>query len=699
MNHLIKEVNIAEDIGCTYNISSIKTLPLHMHHAYEVVFVLKGNINLSCTAFSYHLSEGDIFIVNVNEMHSITSSNTTENLILTFHFNPYTYSNVFPNLSYYWFFCDSYSSDEKSDFNLKHFQSMLFNISYLLKEYNDGKATAHQRVKTLAADIISLMISNYQNISFYDKYSIKKNLKNGDALATKRIFEIQEYIYLNYTEKISLEDISSHLYLNKYYVSRLIKSFLGLNLTDLIGLIRTEKAEIKLLTTNSSIEQVAFECGFSSVAYFEKHFIKWNKLKPYEYRKNKLAEISESIESVIFFDIHDTCVQSAEKKLLHTQLNRKSCSNDHYISLDLDSEGSPFPHTWEKYINISDITTALPLQNKISLTNCKRELNFETARIINIFESFSGISSNNVFFENEIVSFLNWLEKHRLNIEFYIMPSAEYSNDLFKALTSFLNLALYSYEDLNNLNWSFVINTFFLKNPSDITFFENKTYTLLRKYNIDNIITQSHKFDAELSTYDSMYLTPKLFSILTSPNESFAQIGYRELLDNPVKTIGASISSAKNGLFGPFGEKKSIYYAWNLLSQLGNYLIGLKDGLIATKRGDNYYILLFDSESIAMPSDNMFSANMQFSISFKSERKLTYNLIELSLDSDKSLFKVLNELRFPKELTKRDVKLLNSYTEPDISMSYFSLSENDTLKFSLKPYSAKLIILEERKSK
>ena len=138
MNHLIKEVNIAEDIGCTYNISSIKTLPLHMHHAYEVVFVLKGNINLSCTAFSYHLSEGDIFIVNVNEMHSITSPNMAENLILTFHFNPYTYSNIFPNLSYYWFFCDSYSSDEKSDFNLKHFQSMLFNISYLLKEYNDG---------------------------------------------------------------------------------------------------------------------------------------------------------------------------------------------------------------------------------------------------------------------------------------------------------------------------------------------------------------------------------------------------------------------------------------------------------------------------------------------------------------------------------------------------------------------------------
>lgn len=692
---LVQEVHTCNKIGCTYTISSIKSLPLHMHHAYEIVFILEGNVDFTCTSFSYHLSEGDIFIANVNELHSLHSDDGN-NLVLTFYFNPYDYSNTFPHLSYYWFFCDSYSTDSKDSVVLKHFQSMLFKAVYLLSSYDENSPQQAHEIKAFTSDIINFMINNYQNISFYEKSSIKKNLKSGDDLAMKRIFEIQEYIYLNFEEKISLDDISKHLNLNKYYVSRLIKSFLGLNLTEFLGLIRTEKAEIKLLSTNSSIDQIAYECGFSSVSYLEKHFIKWNKMKPYEYRKAKIKEISEDRESVMYFDISDERVRSAEDRLLTTPVNKPRQVNDYYASIPMDSEGDFFPHPWERYINISDINTTIQLLDKISLGECKKDLKFDTIRIINIVDSFVNLEAKNTFFERGLISFFNDLIRHGIHVEFYFLPSIENADDILKSLSSFLNLLSDNYEDINAMGWSFVINTIHFEKHNDTSCFSKKIKYLLSKYHIRDLTIISESFDTELYTYDSMKLVPRILTSASDIHNNSYHINYRELFDIPSKNINSPAAFARNGLFGLFGEKKPIYHAWSMLSQLGDSILLQEEGLIATKRGNDYYILLFDPESTITPPDNTFSTNIQFSLNVKTTYQYTYNLIELTLDSSCSLFEKLNDIHFPEKLTKKDVKYLNLYTSPKISISFFNPKECNILNINLNPYSAKLIILEKR---
>lgn len=691
---LIQEVSTSNKTGCTYTISSVNSLPLHMHHAYEVIFVLEGNINFTCTSFDYHLSEGDIFIANVNELHSIHSKDKN-NLVLTFYFNPYDYNDTFPHLSYYWFFCDSYSTHEKNRPELRQFQNMLFKVVHLLSEYDDTTEKSYE-IQTLTSDIINFMINHYQNISFYEKSSIKQSFKNGDEIAMKRIFEIQEYIFLNFEKKISLDDISNHLNLNKYYVSRLIKSFLGLNLTDFLGLIRTEKAEIKLLSTDCSIDQIAFECGFSSVPYFEKHFMKWNKMKPTEYRKAKKNEIDNDCKAIVFFDISDRRVRSAESKFLTAPINKALSFNDHYTSIPLDSKGVQFDHSWKHYINISDINAAIPLLWKISLHECKKELNFDTIRIINIFDCFSNHSIKDTFYETGIISFFNQLHYNNLNVNFYFLPSVGYFNEILKSLTLFLDLASSSYDDLNVLNWSFSINTIRIPYCSETEDFLNSFEILLKKYNINSFSVCKETVDTELYTYNSMHLVPQVLSSSICAYQESNYINYRELFDIPSKTINSTAAFSKNGLFGFFGEKKPIYHAWNLLSKLGDSLILQSEGIIATNKGNDYYILLFDSESMIYPPDSIFSSKLHFSLNFQTSRSYSYNLIELSLDNNFSLFEKLNDLQFPQKLTKKDVEYLNLYTAPRVSIEYFSPTENNILNVTLNPYSAKLLILEKR---
>ena len=694
---LKKEVDMLESIGCTYSISTIKSQPLHMHHAYEVIFLLEGYVDLTCTSFNYQLSEGDIFIANVNELHSIHSK-SKDNLILTFQFNPYAYSDTFPHLSYYWFFCDSYLSNEKNGSQLKNFQIMLFKVSHMISTLNENPSDIKSReIKTLTSDIINFMINNFQNISFYENYSIKKNFKSGDELAMKRIFEIQEYIYLNFTEKISLNDISNHLCLNKYYVSRLIKSFIGLNLTDLLGLIRTEKAEIQLLTTGASIEQISFECGFSSVSYFEKHFMKWNKTKPYEYRKNKLKEISQDIESITLFDISDERVQTAENRLLMLPVDRAFPVDDYYISISLDSLGEPFPHPWEKYINISDIHTALHLTNKISFAECKEDLNFDAVRIVNIFDSFTA-SSENTFFKTALISFFQKLERLKIQVEFYFLPSTKFFDDIAEPIRSFLSILSSNYENICDAGFTFVINTIYLKSEKDATAFSTSLKELLKENDINNLTITSQRFATELYAYDSMHLVPQILSLILEHSSYSDYVNYRELFDIPSKNIDSSAAFSRNGLFGLSGEKKSIYHAWNMLSQLGDSIILNKEGILVTKKGHDYHILLFNPLGSNSMQESTRTADIQFSLNFKTSYRYSYTLIEASLDNEFSLFRKLSEFNFSEKLTPKDVKYLNMYTSPKISISSFSPSESNILNVGIKPYSAKLLILEKRET-
>ena len=693
---LKKEVSIPASIGCTYSISTIKSLPLHMHHAYEVIFLLEGSAELTCTSFNYHLKEGDVFIANVNELHSIHSE-SEKNLILTFQFNPYVYSDTFPHLSYYWFFCDSYLDNEKKGTQLKSFQNMLFKIAHMLSTFEKGSSEINSfEIKSFTSDIINFMINNFQNISFYENYSIKKNFKSGDELAMKRIFEIQEYIYLNFTEKISLNDISNHLCLNKYYVSRLIKNFIGLNLTDLIGLIRTEKAEIQLLTTNASIEQISYECGFSSVPYFEKHFIKWNKTKPYEYRKNKLKEISLDTEAIIPVDISDERVESAESRLLSLPVDNRSLIQDYYISVPFDIQGEPFPHSWERYINISDIHTALQLANKISFDECKKELHFDTVRIINIFDSFASSSSKNTFLKAALISFFQKLKQFKLQIEFYFLPSTENINGILEPMQAFLDMMTSNYDNLCEPDFTFVINTIYLKSQKDAATFSVTLKKLFEKYYINDLIITSHHFSSELYVCNSMHLVPQ---VLYSPfrySDDSNYINYRELFDIPSKNMHSSAAFSRSGLFGLFGEKKSIYYAWSMLSNLGDSILLHKDGIIVTRNKNDYHILIFDPSNQYSIQKSTGVTNIQFSINVKTSYDYSYNLIEISLDSEFSLFRKLSELQFPDNLTSTDVKYLNIYTSPRISISDFIPKENNIINIGVKPYSAKLLILEQR---
>ena len=89
-----------------------------------------------------------------------------------------------------------------------------------------------------------------------------------------RAEEILNYVQAHYSDRLTLADVADAFYLNKYYLSHLLKDSLGMNFQDLVNAIRLNIALYPLLDSQKSIDEIAEECGFSSAAYFYRVFRK-----------------------------------------------------------------------------------------------------------------------------------------------------------------------------------------------------------------------------------------------------------------------------------------------------------------------------------------------------------------------------------------------------------------------------------------
>lgn len=100
-----------------------------------------------------------------------------------------------------------------------------------------------------------------------------------------------EYINRHYAHPISLHDVASSVGLSSCYFSYLFKKEVGQKFIDYLTHLRMEKAKELLLTTNSSVAEVAHRVGYHDPNYFSKVFKNLTGFPPKHF-KNYILERS-----------------------------------------------------------------------------------------------------------------------------------------------------------------------------------------------------------------------------------------------------------------------------------------------------------------------------------------------------------------------------------------------------------------------
>lgn len=114
------------------------------------------------------------------------------------------------------------------------------------------------------------------------KYGIAEMNKTA-----KNIHLIKSYIKSHLSEKLTLDLIAAQLHYNPEYFSRYFKRATGKNISEYLTAMRMDRAKELLKTTDLSINEVCYFCGYSSLSNFRSHFVKHCGMSPKEYRNAK----------------------------------------------------------------------------------------------------------------------------------------------------------------------------------------------------------------------------------------------------------------------------------------------------------------------------------------------------------------------------------------------------------------------------
>ena len=110
----------------------------------------------------------------------------------------------------------------------------------------------------------------------------KGKMKNNNYEIIERAIS---YIKNNLTSDLSLDAVATYASLSPIHFHNCFKAATGNTLPEYVEEQRIKKAANMLVTTDSTLTEISYECGFSSQSYFSYAFKRKMKITPREYAK------------------------------------------------------------------------------------------------------------------------------------------------------------------------------------------------------------------------------------------------------------------------------------------------------------------------------------------------------------------------------------------------------------------------------
>ena len=234
------------------------------HESYMLIYTVKGAGYVEMDGFDGELHEGEAVIFNCRNPHYYRS-NDEEWEFFWIHLNGLGVDGMVNAVNYSGIHI--VNIENTGDFRLR-IQQMINTA-----EYND--------IQSLSA--ISTDIHIILNTMIRDSFCM-----NSDYTGTSHMAEIQaavQFIEGNYMNAISIENITDHIHVSKYYFIRLFKQYMGMTPYSYLINYRINRSKILLRTENISVGEIAGKTGFSDVSNFITQFKKQTGQKPMDYRK------------------------------------------------------------------------------------------------------------------------------------------------------------------------------------------------------------------------------------------------------------------------------------------------------------------------------------------------------------------------------------------------------------------------------
>ncbi|PWB27455.1 AraC family transcriptional regulator [Flavobacterium sp. HTF] len=249
---------------------------------YKITFITKNSGRLKYGQDYYDFNEGSMLFLAPNQLVGSTDYNSkTYCYILLIHPDFLLGYPLAKKIKQYGYF--SYASNEALHLSDKEREVILSVYKIMEQELNSGVDEFSQEVVIAQ---IELMLS-YVNL-FYKRQFITRKAVNNDILQKTETILDQ---YLNGLESIHLgvptvQYLSDQLHISPGYLSDMLRSLIGKSTQQYIHEKLIEKAKERLITTELTIAEIAYELGFEHPQSFSKLFKTKTNVTPLEFRQS-----------------------------------------------------------------------------------------------------------------------------------------------------------------------------------------------------------------------------------------------------------------------------------------------------------------------------------------------------------------------------------------------------------------------------
>ncbi len=318
---------------------------------YQFYLIQKGTIVLKVDGNRYILKKGDIFLAFPGKEYEFNYF--TENLVQNIEISASFINGIIPSGSF--IECNS-SIGKKNDYLRLH--DILLNIA--------GAFYSENNHSILCANLFELADCLSNNFILP---AVTSSKNESEARINERCTEIINYINNNYHLPLTLQSLANRMFLSPQYLSKFIRTHLGIPFNKYLSNIRTQHAKQELLQTDHSITNIAFNNGFPNMAAFNKVFREAYGVAPSAYRNDQVKKNNIATKS-------NTPVSFPSK-------NDQVATS---IAIQIDpSKKTFFKHTWSDTINIGVLSNALSQQLHDSFIEAQKKLHFKYIRFQNIF--------------------------------------------------------------------------------------------------------------------------------------------------------------------------------------------------------------------------------------------------------------------------------------------------------------------------
>ena len=247
----------------------------HMHSAVEVHMPLKGEVLCHVEGEEYRTREGEVLIIPAGMMHDLHMGKGSERELLLFEKN------------------GAFTLKEFSAFRQLMVKPIYLTLDHPCRErvrekffeiiriHRSGALLRNMHNYALLLEIYAILGEDYltSSASAAEMNTLQRQMSGEDAFN-----RALDYLNKNYMDDVTLDSLAAYAGFSRYTLSRMFRQHTGYTFTQYLSNRRVDMAMELLAGTRMPVTQVALQCGFNSIATFNRVFREVRGCTPTQYR-------------------------------------------------------------------------------------------------------------------------------------------------------------------------------------------------------------------------------------------------------------------------------------------------------------------------------------------------------------------------------------------------------------------------------